>query len=63
MFTPGRIVFVIVFVIAFVIMLIWAYRKESALNKIQFVKVYRILLAMLLIFLTLFLIVRMRKYF
>jgi hypothetical protein len=63
MFTPGRIAFIIVFVTAFAIMLIWAYRRESALNKVQFVKVYRILLAMLLIFLTLFLVVRVRKYF
>jgi hypothetical protein len=62
-FTTGRLVFVAIFVTVFLLVLIWSYRKEASLNKVHFQKVYRVLLTILLVFLALFLIVRLRRYF
>jgi cbb3-type cytochrome oxidase subunit 3 len=62
MFTTGRIIFVAIFVLAFIAMLVWSYGKEKKLNKIHFDKSYKILIALILFFVTLFMIVKLRKY-
>jgi hypothetical membrane protein len=62
MFTTGRIIFVAIFVLAFIAMLVWSYGKEKKLNKIHFDKSYKILIALILFFCTLFIIVKLRKY-
>jgi len=62
MFTTGRIIFVALFLIAFISMLVWGYGKEKKLNSIHFPKAYKVLIALLLFFFTLFVIVKLRKY-
>jgi hypothetical protein len=61
-FTTGRIVFVLVFILAFVAILIWAYRKETKLNKLHFGKTWKILVALILFLILQFLIVKIRKF-
>jgi low affinity Fe/Cu permease len=62
MFTPGRIAFIAVFAVAFIIMLIWAYRKESRLNKIHFSKSWKIIIGLVLFLVLQFIIVKIRKF-
>jgi hypothetical protein len=62
MFSTGRIVFIACFVAAFVIMLVWSYRKEKKLNKVHFKHTYKVLLALIVLLILQFLIVKMRKF-
>jgi hypothetical protein len=62
MFTTGRIIFVIVFLLVFIAALIWGYRREKNINKIHFNKTYKILITLILAFIGLFLIVKIRKF-
>ena len=62
MFTSGRIIFVACFLVAFIAMLVWGYGKEKKLNSIHFPKSYKILIALILFFIALFLIVKIRKF-
>lgn len=62
MFTPGRIIFVVLFVLVFVAGLIWSYRKEKNINKLHFNKTYKILLALILFLVLQFIIVKIRKF-
>lgn len=62
MFTTGRIIFVAFFLIAFISMLVWSYGKEKKLNSIHFPKSYKVLVALILFFLFLFVIVKIRKF-
>jgi hypothetical protein len=62
MFTTGRIIFTAVFVLVFVGALIWAYRSERRLNKVQFPSPWKVLLALFLFILMLWAIVKIRKF-
>lgn len=61
MFTPGRIIFTIFFSFVFIIALIYAYRKEITVRRIHFKGTYLIFLTIIVIFTTLFLIVKLRN--
>lgn len=62
MFTTGRIIFIALFITAFTGALIWSYSKERGLNKVHFNKAYKVLLALIAFFTTLFIIVKIRKF-
>lgn len=63
MFTQGRIAFLVFFVVAFAIILIWSYWKEKKIIKEHFEKPYKVLVAILLLLLAQFIIVKIRKFF
>ncbi len=60
MFTKGRIIFALAFFIGFVVLMIYAYRKDLKINRSQFPKAWKILVAIILIFSLLFLVVKFK---
>lgn len=56
MFTPGRIVFVILFVVAFILALIFSYRKDASWQKIHYKNSFLILVGFILFVALLYLI-------
>lgn len=62
MFTTGRIIFVCVFIIVFIAGLAWSYHKERHITRTHFQKPYKILVAILLLLLLQFIIVKMRNF-
>jgi len=63
MFTKGQIIFALLFFISFVIGIIYAYRKDKRVNALLFKGSYKILLFILLVFLTLFCVVKLKLIF
>ncbi len=62
MLTTGKIVFAICFMVVFVGAMAWSYRKDSLSDKIHFKGASRTLVFIMLIFLAMFLFVKMRHY-
>jgi hypothetical protein len=60
MLTTGKMIFAAIFVVAFVIAMLWAYRKDSFIDKIHFRGASKILAISILVLLLLFLYVKMR---
>jgi hypothetical protein len=60
MFTTGKLIFALSFLIVFIIAMIWSYGKDSKINKIHFKGSYKTLIFIILAFLLLVLIVKLR---
>jgi len=63
MLTTGKIVFAICFAVVFIGAMVWSYNKDSLSNKVHFKGASKTLIIILLIFLVMFLFVKMRHYF
>jgi hypothetical protein len=60
MFTTGKIVFALIFLVVFVLAMAWSYKKDSFSTKIHFKGATKTLLLIVLVFLALFLFVKIR---
>jgi hypothetical protein len=60
MFSTGQVIFALLFFVSFVIAITWAYGKDKAKNKILFSGSYKILLFVILVFVVLFGIVKVK---
>lgn len=60
MLTTGKMIFAAIFVVVFVVAMLWAYRKDSFINKIHFKGSPKILVITILVLLLLFIYVKMR---
>lgn len=63
MFSKGQLIFALIFFIAFVIGIVWAYRKDKAVNKIFFSGSYKVLLFVLFVFFALYGVVKLKHLF
>jgi len=63
MFTTGRIIFTLSFLVAFILIMLYAYRKDIKTTRLHFAKSYRIILVILLIFTSLFVIIKVKTCF
>ena len=60
MLTTGKMIFAAFFVIVFVIGMLWAYRKDSFINKMHFKGASKILVITILVLLLMLIYVKMR---
>ena len=60
MFTKGQLIFSLFFLVVFIIAMVWAYKKDSFLNKLHFKGASKTLLVIGILLLVLFLFVKMR---
>lgn len=60
MLSSGKLIFASVFAIVFIGAMIWAYKKDSISNKIHFKGAYKTIFFIVLLFLALFLFVKLR---
>jgi pilus assembly protein TadC len=60
MLTTGKMIFAAFFVLVFVIAMLWAYRKDSFINKMHFKGASKILVITILVLLLMFIYVKMR---
>jgi cbb3-type cytochrome oxidase subunit 3 len=63
MFTGGRIIFALVFLVVFIIGMLYAYRKDIKTSRLHFSKSYLIIIGILLIFSSLFLIIKVKSWY
>lgn len=63
MFSKGQLVFAILFFISFVIAMVWAYRKDKAINTILYKDSYKVILVVLVVFIVLFGVVKLKPIF
>lgn len=61
MFTTGRLIFTISFLIVFIVVIAYSYRKDLKVNRMHFKGNVWILVTIVLIFSTLFLLVKFRN--
>lgn len=62
MLSTGKIVFALCFVVVFVGAMIWSYRKDSFYDKLHFKGASKTLAIIVLVFVVMFLFVKMRHY-
>lgn len=60
MLSSGKLIFAAIFAAVFIGAMIWSYKKDSISTKIHFKGAYRTILFILLLFLALFLFVKLR---
>jgi len=60
MFTTGKIIFALSFIVIFVVALVWSYKKDSFSTKIHYKGASKTLIFIVLVFLALFLFVKIR---
>jgi hypothetical protein len=60
MLTTGKMIFAAFFVLVFVLAMLWAYRKDSFINKMHFKGASKILVITILVLLLMFIYVKMR---
>lgn len=60
MLTTGKMIFAAVFVVVFIVAMLWAYRKDSFINKIHFKGASKVLVITILVLLLMFIYVKMR---
>lgn len=60
MFSKGQIIFALLFFVAFVIAMYWAYGKDKAKNKDFFKGSYKVILFVVLVFIVLFGVVKLK---
>jgi len=63
MFTTGRIIFTFSFLVVFILGMLYAYRKDLKINRLHFSRSYWIIIAILLIFSSLFLIIKVKSWY
>jgi Mg2+/citrate symporter len=63
MLSKGQIIFAILFFISFVIAMVWAYRKDKAINTILYKDSYKVILVVLIVFVMLFGVVKLKPFF
>jgi hypothetical protein len=62
MLTTGKIAFAICFAVIFIAAMIWSYRKDSFRDKLHFKGASKTLAIIILVFVVMFLFVKMRHY-
>jgi hypothetical protein len=62
MFSKGQLIFALVFFVAFVVGIVWAYRKDKAVNRNFFKGSYKVLLFSLFIFFALYGVVKLKHF-
>lgn len=60
MLTTGKMIFAAIFVVVFIVAMLWAYRKDSFINKIHFKGASKVLVITILVLLLMFIYVKMR---
>ncbi|MGB3948723.1 MAG: hypothetical protein WBM13_12115 [Bacteroidia bacterium] len=60
MLSKGQLIFAILFFISFVVAMIWAYRKDKAINTILYKDSYKVIIVVLLVFIILFGVVKLK---
>ncbi len=63
MLSKGQLIFAILFFVSFVIAMIWAYRKDKAINTVLYKDSYKVIIAVLLVFIILFGVVKLKPIF
>lgn len=63
MLSSGKIIFAVCFAVVFIAAMIWSYNKDSFSNKAHFKGASKTLAIIILVFIVLFLFVKMRHYF
>lgn len=63
MLSKGQIIFAILFFVSFVIAMVWAYRKDKAINTILYKDSYKVILVVLMVFILLFSVVKLKPIF
>jgi hypothetical protein len=62
MFTSGRIAFSILFLLAFTGVLVWSYRKDLKIHKIHYRKAWKVVIGIILVFIILWIFVKLRRF-
>lgn len=63
MLSTGKIIFAVCFAAVFIVAMVWSYNKDSFSNRIHFKGASKTLAIILLLFIVMFLFVKMRHYF
>jgi threonine/homoserine/homoserine lactone efflux protein len=63
MFSKGQIIFAVLFFVSFVVAMIWAYRKDKAINTLLYKDSYKVILVVLMVFIILFGVVKLKPIF
>jgi len=57
-FSGGQALFAILFLVAFVVLMIFAYRKDAGINKIHYKGAYKVLIAIVVVFIVVYGLIR-----
>ena len=63
MFSKGQLIFAILFFVSFVVAMVWAYRKDKAINTILYKDSYKVILVVIIVFILLFGVVKLKPIF
>lgn len=63
MFSKGQIIFAVLFFVSFVVAMVWAYRKDKAINTLLYKDSYKVILVVLMVFIILFGVVKLKPIF
>lgn len=62
MFSSGKLIFASIFALVFIGAMVWSYKKDSISTKLHFKGAYKTIIFILLLFLALFLFVKLRHF-
>ena len=63
MFSKGQLIFAILFFVSFVVAMVWAYRKDKAINTILYKDSYKVIFVVIIVFILLFGVVKLKPIF